>query len=152
MAWEERIHTIEKNGKSESEQTLLTWPSLDNNIKVDVVVCERCTCMNRFPCNGHSEKFWVMVFRYLFTKYTLMKMSVYFTEFFFLKPKIATIEWMVKLDIFYKLSLKAVSRSLFMDQLVFSVICWFINFTPILLKWQSLSIHWYDWLDITDLF
>ena len=32
------MHTIERNGKSELEQKLLTPASLDNGIKTDVVV------------------------------------------------------------------------------------------------------------------
>ena len=38
MAWEERMHTIERYGKSELEQKLLTPASRDNAIKTDVVV------------------------------------------------------------------------------------------------------------------
>ena len=32
MAWEERIHTIERNGESQLEQTLLNSASQDNGI------------------------------------------------------------------------------------------------------------------------
>ena len=50
----------------------------------NVSFCKRCICMNRFLCNGHSEKFWVILFHYLFSKYTLMKISVYW-RFFLIK-------------------------------------------------------------------
>ena len=46
MAWKERMHTIERNGKSELQQKLLTPASRDNGIKTDVVavvaVYKRC--------------------------------------------------------------------------------------------------------------
>ena len=38
MAWEDRMHTIERNGENEFEQKLLTPASRDNDIKADVVV------------------------------------------------------------------------------------------------------------------
>ena len=38
MAWEERVHTIDRNGKSKLKQKLPTPASSDNGIKTDVVV------------------------------------------------------------------------------------------------------------------
>ena len=38
MAWEERMHTIERNGKSELKQKLPTPASCGNGTKMDVVV------------------------------------------------------------------------------------------------------------------
>ena len=38
MAWEERVHTIDRNGKSKLKQKLPTPASSDNGIKTDVFV------------------------------------------------------------------------------------------------------------------
>ena len=38
MAWEERMHMIERNGKDELEQKLLRPANQVNGIKTDVVV------------------------------------------------------------------------------------------------------------------
>ena len=38
MAWEERMHMIRRNGKSELEKKLQTPASQDNGIKTNIVV------------------------------------------------------------------------------------------------------------------